>query len=363
MAHNLTIRADGFVEGAFVGVPWHSLGQIFTEPQPSDVMMERSGTGWWVDQHEKATFKGSHEEFQEYLKDPLVWIANNGNPWDPDVDPSGCPTCFENVRQDTGLKLATVSKDYQVVQNVEAFQFLDALVENGDMLYESAFSLRGGRQVVMLARMPGCYEVVIGDQQVPFIMMSLDHQAKQAVKFGPTMVRIVCDNTYRVALREGEGRTIYELAIRHSGNVMEKLADAKAILAMAHEKLDLHNERCQELAKRQLTASEWIEFLDIVCPVPKPMEPDFTERRRDRILETRSKIRDNYHGETTAPFTAWAAFNAFTGYVDHLPRKGANDQRRAEARFNMLMFGKPRNMKRYAFEVACRFANVPILAG
>jgi hypothetical protein len=54
--------------------------------------------------------------------------------------------------------------------------------------------------------------------------------------------------------------------------------------------------------------------------------------------------------------TAWAAFNAVTEHIDHLPRRGATPERKAEARFNVCLYGPGRDMKERAFQAACKFA-------
>ena len=54
--------------------------------------------------------------------------------------------------------------------------------------------------------------------------------------------------------------------------------------------------------------------------------------------------------------TAWAAFNAVTEHIDHLPRRGATPERKAEARFNVCLYGPGRDMKERAFQAAYRFA-------
>jgi len=56
-----------------------------------------------------------------------------------------------NVREDTGAVLGIVSANYEVVDNRDAFRFLDALI-GSDMHFETAGSLWGGRRVWVLAR-------------------------------------------------------------------------------------------------------------------------------------------------------------------------------------------------------------------
>ena len=58
-----------------------------------------------------------------------------------------------NVRDTDESVLGIVGDRYRVVQNTDAFNFTDDLI-GGDVRYETAGSLREGRQVWLLAKMP-----------------------------------------------------------------------------------------------------------------------------------------------------------------------------------------------------------------
>jgi phage/plasmid-like protein (TIGR03299 family) len=241
---------------------------------------------------------------------------------------------------------------------VEAFQFMDELVSEGQMSYEAAFSMSGGKKVCLLGLMPGVDKIVDGDNQLRYLMMHLCHDGTGAIKFGPTSVRTVCANTTRLAM-EQQGTKIRELSIRHSGNMMEKLAEARAIMANAEVRFEEHADSCRDLAQFKMSTDNWLTYLDIVCPTLPKEDPRWTQRRADAIDETRTGIKLAYHDEKqdTAPFTAWAAYNAISQHIDHLPRKGKDSQRKAEARFNVCLYGTGHSQKQFAFETACRIAN------
>ena len=291
MAHELTIREDGFVEAAFSLEPaWHGLGTVFDHMMKSGEALNAAGLDWPVVQED--VFRCTQRE-EGYI------------PQYAEVEGFRL-----NLRGDNQAVLGMVTDQYKVVQNVEAFQFLDALVENHEMLYESAFSLNGGRKVVLLAKMPGVREVAPGDHLLPYILLSLSHDGSEGIRFGPTSVRVVCANTYRLADAQGG---IKELSIRHTGNIKDKLQRARNILSISSQQFAQYAEICQQLAQRRL-----------------------------------------------APESAWAAYNAISEHIDHLPRRGATRQRKAEARFNICLYGAGRDMKQRALETACRFAGIEL---
>jgi phage/plasmid-like protein (TIGR03299 family) len=361
MAHEITVRADGTAEAAFAVKPaWHGLGVVFDHPMKSAEALAGAHLNWLVLQREVAcivpetvqTAWGAVEQYRyEKIKGTLA-----------------------NCRSDDGAVLGVVSDQYQVVQNVEAFRFLDELIDNHEMEYESAFSLQGGKKVVLLARLPKTDEIVPGDVTLRYLLLSLHHDGSGAIRFGPCAERVVCANTYAVALDEGgikeydnldkdffrsaKGR---ELSITHKGDMEAKLAQARSILTQANEGFDRYADKARTLAAHKMSPEEWDTYLDIMCPVPDKRDPDWTEQREERIKKTREDIAMKYLLDECQRVdgmerTAWAAFNAVTQHIDHLPRRGATMQAKAEARFNVAMYGAGRDMKERAFLTAYRFA-------
>jgi len=355
MAHEITVRRDGTAEAAFAMKPaWHGLGVVFDHPMTTTDALTGAHLDWSVIQREVAMVVPEGE----YTRYPRI------------------PGLRANCRSDNGLPLGVVSDQYKVVQNVEAFAFLDKLIENQEMQYESAFSIRDGRVVVLLGRLPGKDTIVPGDDSLRYVLLSLTHDGTGAIRFGPCAERVVCANTYAMAIGEGNTR---EFSIRHTGNIDQKLGQARAILTQANKAFDDYAPHAKALAQHTMTHVEWDQYLDILCPVPDPKDPDWTEERAKRISDTREKIAYAYllseaQRVPGVERTAWAAFNAVTEHIDHLPRRGATMQAKAEARFNVALYGPGRDMKERAFQTACRFAepelalemaiaNTPALAG
>ena len=334
MSHDITIRENGFAEAAYSMKPaWHGLGEVYDHAMTSQEALTGAGLDWKVIQKEVAIYP----------------IEEN-------------PTPVEgyrlNIREDTKEVLGQVTDQYKPVQNIEAFEFLDELIDEGEMMYESAFSMRGGKQVVLLAQMPGSFEVSQDDHLLNFIMLSSSHTGKQALQFGPTSIRVVCANTFNMAMN-AQGSKVKGLTINHNGDIKSKLAEARKLLQGAQDTLEQYNASAVELAQTTLSKDQWKKYLDILCPELDPLDPNYTSRRADKVSETRLAIKACYKNDRqqSAPNTAWAAFNAFTEHVDHLPRKGQG-RRQAETRFNVTLCGIGKDMKQRAYELACNMAEI-----
>lgn len=347
MAHEITIRQNGFAEAAFRQKPaWHELGTVFDADVSYEEMLLLAGLDWEVIQRQMGIAVPRTIETPEGPVESVRWEE--------------IPEALANVRSDTGMYLGNVSPQYVVVQNREAFAFMDALVEEGRIRWETAFSLNGGKKVICTAKLPRIDTVLDGDTLERYVLCGLGHDGTGAINFGLTSTRVVCANTYRIALGEGG---IREMSIRHTGDLKEKLHEARRILQLANDQFDKYADQSAEMVDRQLTSEQWYEILDILCPLPNKNDPDWSERRQAAIEETRSNIdllyqigdRCNLPGMES---TAWAAFNAVTEHIDHLPRRGANRQRRAEARFNVTLYGAGRDMKERAWHTVRNVAGL-----
>jgi phage/plasmid-like protein (TIGR03299 family) len=124
-------------------VPWHGLGAVLDRP-PATIAdaIELSGLGWQVKREPIAVDRGDAATADDW--------------WEPRCEE--IPGYYATVRQDTRQVLGIVGERYRIVQNHEAFQFVDQLIGSA-MHFETAGSLHGGRQVWVLATLPDHIEV------------------------------------------------------------------------------------------------------------------------------------------------------------------------------------------------------------
>ena len=115
--------------------PWHGLGTMVEEAPTSAVALRLAGLDRTVDRKSIQVCGGRK------------------------VD-----NFFANVRSSDGAVLGVVSDRYKVVQNVDAFAFTDSLIE-GEVRYETAGSLMGGRKIWLLAKLPDTE--LVGDKTEP----------------------------------------------------------------------------------------------------------------------------------------------------------------------------------------------------
>lgn len=134
--------------------PWHGLGVVLDRP-PATVgeAIEASGLGWSVAKRRLAVDRGAE------LPDVLRYRGFGGY--------------YATVRQDTDEVLGVVGERYRIVQNHEAFAFVDQLL-GSSIHFETAGSLHGGRRVWVLATLPDHVEVG-GDEVHPYVLLMNSH--------------------------------------------------------------------------------------------------------------------------------------------------------------------------------------------
>lgn len=208
--------------------PWHGLGAVLDEyPTSIDDALDKSGLGWHVRQD--PIYVGAPLGFD--LADASQQPVGREGIFVPQLESNliAVPDYRANVRADTGSVLGIVSDDYRVVQNVEAFKFLDALI-GSDLHFETAGSLRSGRRVWVLVRLPEFVEVG-GDPTATYVYVANSHDGSMAVTSAVTPVRIVCQNTLGLALR-GSERSDRTYKFRHTGDLALKFDEARKVMGL-----------------------------------------------------------------------------------------------------------------------------------
>ena len=311
MSHEITILEDGTAEAAFAVRPaWHGLGETTDDAMTSEEAMTKAHLGWLVNQY------------------PVYKQMEDGR----FLEVPGWKT---NTRSDNHFDLGMVKNNYKVVQNGVAFQVMDSLLMDGILKYESAFSLNGGKDVVLLARLPEVDKVVDGDVSHRYLLMVLNHAGIKCIQFLPTSVRVVCANTKRMALDGAKGQII---KVRHTGDMNAKLNDAREALLQINAAFTNENIKAQRRSRVKVSRESVKDYLDFLYPIPSITDEDYTERRRKKGLEIRRDILWNYLEDDAQQLegireTGWSLFNAVTQYEDHRDYRGGDASSKAETRF------------------------------
>lgn len=348
MAHQIDQSARK--EGAIFVVrkpAWHGLGRVLQDAPTSRDAIREAGLDWTVEQ-QKVYTEGPEVVDDEGISRPQIEI----------------PNLLANVRSDTRTILATVTQSYSIVQNVEAFDFLDSLVGLQDGVhYESAGSLDDGRRVWMLARLTGAQgEVVPGDNQLCYVLLSNSHDGTSAVRVQGTNVRVVCANTLGMAHQDKNRKAEFtSFSIRHVGKVEDRLQSARDAIGLVTDGFRAYIDKAKALAAVELKGNAGGKLGDdravdyLASLFPDLGDKTVTDRRQNAAREAVAQILTNYHEGAAQQIdhvrgTAWALVNSVTEYWQHQYKTNRDSERRFAS--TMMAGGKEFDRSMLAMERA-----------
>lgn len=282
--------------------PWHGIGTKVEEAPNSLEALRMAELNWEVNPQK-------------------VLVAETGEV---------IPNAVANVRSSDGKVLGIVTDRYKIVQNVDAFAFTDTLI-GGDVRYETAGSLNGGRRVWLLARLPE--RKVVGDQVEPYLCFTNTHDGTGAVKVFVTPVRVVCNNTLNLALSQAQ-RT---WSVRHNGDINRKIAEAKHCLQLADTYMTALDQKGEQMAEIKVDEAKLEAVLAQLFKRPKE---DASDREKRNFDQEMTQYYICYNAPDIAQFrgTAWGAVNAMADMVAHqAPLRAAANY--AENNWGRIMVG------------------------
>ncbi len=240
-----------------------------------------------------------------------------------------------NVRDKDNSVLGIVSSRYRIIQNTEAFSFTDALIgetEFGEVRYETAGSLCGGKKVWLLAKMPA--RKILDDDIEPYICFANSFDGSGAVQVCATPVRVCCANTMALALNTAKRKW----STKHVGDMQSKLEEARLCLQLANKYMTNLDIEADRLANAKLYEEQISEILDEMFPV----DDKATERKKNNILQFKNQFWTAYSMPDIQQFedSAWKAVNAMSDVVTHAAPQRASATYN-ENRWGKLMDGHP----------------------
>ena len=184
-----------------------------------------------------------------------------------------------NIRSTDHEVLGVVSDRYKIIQNTDAFSFTDELLGEG-VRYETAGSLQRGKKVWLLARLPKEY-IIAGDRISPYLVFSNTHDGSGAVRAAVTPVRVVCNNTLNLALNTAKR----SFSMVHTGDIREKVQEAKQTLFMADRYMESLGREFEKLRKQKISDQKVKEYIELLLPLEEDAsqvtERNVTKLRKD----------------------------------------------------------------------------------
>lgn len=341
MAHNIN-RNMRTNKDAFFSVKekaWHGLGQIVEDYPNSAEAMKFAGLDYEV--QKQKLFTSSYDETG-------ILTSENSNE---------IKSHFATMRADTNQILGIVGSKYEIVQNVTAFTFFDSLVKDGSIKYETAGALGNGERIFITAKMPDVLKIGKKDEIEKYIFLTTSHDGSGSIMAAFTPIRIVCNNTLNMALRN-HSNAVY---IKHTANAEEKLHQAARIMAISETTGEQLEQLFNKWAKIRVTDAELKKLIALaMCPNKELFTAIAANKEVQLSTQFENVLSDVYEYAQTSPTqqmpttqnTIFGAYNAITGYYQN-----AKDYKSQSSKVSSIMFGTGLERTKKAFEICSTAAD------
>lgn len=311
-------------------VPWHRTGKAVEGLQHSKDAIQYAGLNWEV------------EKVPQYFD------------WNGEKRQASGSNAILRTSDGVQLSKVGVGDRYEPIQNSEAFEFFDAVVGEGQAIYETAGSLDSGRKVWLLANMNKSFEVIKGDEIKQYLALFNSHDGSSTMGVMLTPTRIVCSNTLNIAMRNAS----VMFKIRHTTNYRAKIEEAKRVLGFAEHYYGLFEEEMRGFHGRVANLDITKVFIDRLIPMPETKQEgrirNWEEKQnlfKNLITQGRGTEVDGVRG------SFYGLFNAATEFADHhlgMKGKSLSAEDKTLKRADSLLFGRAASFKQKAYNLLSR---------
>lgn len=299
MAHNININKG---KASFFTVKenaWHGLGQVLDKCPTSEEAIKHAGLDY------------------EVIKVPNVieWPIGSGSHIQT-------PGSFSTVREDNGTILGDkLGGRYTIVQNRDAFKFFDAIVGDGEAIYETAGALGLGQTIFITAKLPSYIKVGKSDDIEKYLLLTMSHDGSGAIQAMFSPVRVVCNNTLNQALRGAQ----HKVRIMHTTNAVDNLKKAHEVLEISNMLSNELGRLFNTMAKTKINDKQLKAYIEQVFLTSAELKElaagntDISRRRQNQFDEVFEYAMTGPGQQlVTAKGTLFGAYNAITGYFSNV---------------------------------------------
>jgi len=314
-------------------LPWHRKGQIVDGAMTSEEAIILANLDY------------------EVRKDKVAVIL----PPDAEKSAKFVPNTYATYRADTLAVFGIVSDRYEIVQNTNAFAFMDSIVGKGKAIYETAGALGEGETTFITAKLP--YHITINgyDTIENYLVVSNGHDGKSSLNIFLTPIRVVCANTLAVGLQNNK----FRINLRHTTSINSKLEQAKDILKISSTITEDMQETLTHLTNIKVDDKQAIKYFNglflnkdeirrlAIEDVTFDKSSDISSRKKN-VLKAVNKFYHTGVGQSKILGTGYGVYNAVNGYLSN-DKKYANENKRMES---LILGGSEFKLNNKALEAA-----------
>ena len=238
------------------------------------------------------------------------------------------PNRFVTTRSNDGHMYDVVSDKFQIVQNRDAFDFVNYMGD--DLTFEKAGETANG-MVYIIGKLPQVN--ILGDTFTPHVIFRNGFSGKVKITAAICPLRVVCQNQFNFAFKNTQNA----VTIRHVGNAEAKLQDAREVLKLSADYMAEINAMANQYVGVKLTHDQLEKVVDQMFPTANI--ESMNSFKRHQLEAARTAFVNAYNADDNGNFrgTAWGLINAYTDYVTHKVPMGKSETKE-EGKFITVTF-------------------------
>jgi phage/plasmid-like protein (TIGR03299 family) len=253
------------------------------------------------------------------------------------------------IRLDTQQVLGVVGPSYTPLQNLEAFEWFNAFIEAGFVEFETAGSLFNGRKIFILAKIKSdAMDIQKDDPVESFILLSNSHDGSTAVRVGYTPIRVVCNNTLKLAHQDNKSQLI---RVRHTYQVQNNITAIAETMDLVNQQFLATAEKFKWLASRDIVTTDLERYIRQVFSI-KSLESYLSDEEEadNKSIKIIEAVTERFESEDNQNW--WTAYNSVQGYLQH---EQGSSRSSLEGRYDKMWFGNKDVLNRKALELALSY--------
>ena len=240
------------------------------------------------------------------------------------------------------VPLSVVGDNYGVFKSSTMYKLLDE-VYGGRAVVETAGSLRNGKREWCLAK-AGDWDVTSGDKVLSYDLWLNRHDGSGCFELHRTNVRVVCSNTWKLAVGSGRARVF---GVRHTVNIEAGVREAMGLLQRVNDAEAVERSKARTMAMSSMNADQASKVFRTLLGVTDGEK--LSTRTSNQLEELNTLFR---HGTGNAGRSSWDAFNAVTEFIDHSRSNRVTSGRsQQEVKFESVLLGSGDSLKAKAFDL------------
>jgi len=320
---------------------WHQIGTVVEGAMTFEEVIKLGGLDYVVSKR------------QSYYKDSVASVDSEClEEGDAFVEAEDSFVTVAEWPDKAATVLGMVGKQYEVLQNVDAFKFFQPLIDSGEAVFDAAGVLGRGERVWVLAKIPDMKMAVGKDDEVElYALYTNSHDGSAAVDCAATPIRVVCQNTLSWALTKGGNRAHHR--IRHTPSMGVKLEEASRVMGLVRkgyqEVADVFTAMGTKKLNKEARGAYILDVLGI------DTEKEVSTRNKNILQEVSQLFQTDPLADKDM---LWASYNALTAYVDHKRTTRETAKANGSAKLKSIWFGSGAQMKTRAFTKAVKLLTV-----